>query len=144
MADLTIVVDVRGNQTMSSYRIPPSGKIKFVNAATNQGDLEISPKPPATELPFCENNGTTPETLAPIPPGGSGETRICSGFGGGEFLYTAQIGTANPEDPIVIIEKSKHISFDPLAAALLAAGVSAGITYLVVRSRDSRRRPQQG
>jgi hypothetical protein len=143
MADLTIVVNVRDNQTMSSYKIPPSGRVEFVNAAANQGDLVISPKPPAATLPFCENNGTTPETLPPIPPGGSGETKICGNFAGEEFLYTAQIGTAAPEDPIVIIEKSKLYYWDPAVAAVAGALIGAGITYFIVRSRDSRRRPQQ-
>jgi hypothetical protein len=143
MADLTIVVNVRDNQTMSSYKIPPSGRVEFVNAAANQGDLVISPKPLAAALPFCESNGTTPETLPPIPPGGSGLTKICSNFAGEEFLYTAQIGTAAPEDPIVIIEKSKPHYWDPGVAAVAGALLGAGITYFIVRSRDSRKRPQQ-
>ncbi len=44
MADLTIVVDVRGNQTMSSYKVPKSDKVVFVNASTID-TLVITPKP---------------------------------------------------------------------------------------------------
>ena len=79
MADLTIVIDVRKlangeYQTMSSYRVPKSEKVVFVNAAKNHGDLVITPKddgvdPPGT-LPFCESDKKTPveDPLNPDPP----------------------------------------------------------------------------
>ena len=60
MADLTIVVDVRDNQTMSSYKMPTSGKVEFVNASTTD-TLVIAPKTPHT-LPFCESDKTTPHS----------------------------------------------------------------------------------
>jgi hypothetical protein len=143
MADLTIVVDVRNNQTMSSYSIPPSGKLVFMN---NSGidSLVISPKDGDPPLPFCENNGDTPKTLPPIGKYSSDTVKICDSFNGEYFLYTAQIGQAAAEDPIVIIEKSKMNYWDPGVAAVAGALIGAGITYFIVRSRDSRKRPQQG
>jgi hypothetical protein len=147
MADLTIIVEVVNGQTLSNFSIPPSGKLVFQNAADPQlGDLVITPKPPATELPFCEDNGKTPTTLAPIPGGGGeGTVKICESFpAGSRFLYEAQIGTTIKEDPIVIIDKKKDASFDPLAAAILGASLGAAATYLIVKSRANKMRPQQG
>lgn len=149
MADLTIVIDARqltnGEfQTMSSYWVPPSGKVVFKNAANNHGDLVITPKPPAAELPFCKSNGTTPKILPPIPPGGSGDVKICDNFNGSEFLYTAQIGTTNPEDPIVIIERRLNFSSDPLAMLFLGLGIGAAVAYFIVKARARKMRPQQG
>lgn len=148
MADLTIYVDAqlaKGNlQTMSGYKIPPSGKIIFENVAQGQGDLVISPKHPVITLPFCKSDGTTTKTLQPIPPGGKGGVKICNDFKGDKFLYTAQIGTTIAEDPIVIIERPKLNYSDPAVAALAGALIGAGITYFIVKSRGSRTRPQQG
>lgn len=143
MADLTIVHNVRNGQTMSSYAIPPSGKLEFVNASSDGGDLVITPKPGGT-LPFCENNGTSPKALPPIQHGQPETVKICNDYAGGEFLYTAQIGTANAEDPIVILERKMSLSPDPLAMLLLGLGVGAGIAYLITRARANRPRPQQG
>jgi len=148
MADLTIYVDAqlaKGKlQTMSGYKIPPSGKIIFENVATGQGDLVISPKHPAIALPFCKSDGTTGKTLEAIPPGEKRGAKICNEFAGKQFLYTAQIEGAEAEDPIVIIEKKQNISLDPVGALLLGAGIGAAVAYLIVKSRGSKMRPQQG
>ena len=149
MADLTIVVDVHEiapgkDQTMSSYSIPPSGKLVFKNAAApNKGDLVITPKSPTTEFPFCKSNGTDRESLPPIAPGDSATVHICNGSGD-DFYYTAQIGTAEPEDPIVIIEKKLNFALDPWAAGFFGAVVGAGIAYVILKSRMNKNRPQQG
>jgi hypothetical protein len=148
MADLTIVVDVRNNQTMSSYRVPKSDKVVFVNASTTDA-LVISPKddgvdPPET-LPFCESDKTTPIPMPlTVAASGSGHVHICKNWNGTEFLYTAQTGTAAAEDPIVIIEKPKLNFYTPEVAFLLGAAVAAVITYFIVKSRSGRTRPQQG
>jgi hypothetical protein len=148
MADLTIYVDAqlaKGElQTMSGYKIPPSGKIIFENVAQGQGDLVISPKHPAITLPFCKSDGKTPKTLQAIPPDGQGGVKICDDFNGGTFLYTARIGQTIAEDPIVIIERPKLNYSDPALTLVAGALIGAGITYLIVKSRLNRTRPQQG
>jgi hypothetical protein len=144
MADLTIVVDVRNNQTMSSYRVPKSDKVVFVNASKTD-TLVITPKPPETTLPFCESNKTTPIPMPlTVAASGSGTVHICKNWNGTEFLYTAQIGTAAAEDPIVIIEKSKLNVFTPELAFFIGAALAAVITYFIVKSRANKTRPQQG
>ena len=147
MADLTIYVDAqpaKGEmQTMSSYKIPPSGKIIFENVAEGQGDLVISPKHPAIPLPFCRSDGTTAKTLDAIPPGGKGGVKICNDFTGDRFLYSAQIGDTKAEDPIVIIEKKMYFVFDPASFAF-GAVIAAAVTYFVLKSLARKVRPQQG
>jgi len=144
MADLQIIVEVQDNQTISNFSIPPSGKLVFKNgAAKGMGDLEIKPKSPTIELPFCKSNGKDPESLPMIAPGDDATVYICSNFTD-RFFYTAQIGQAAIEDPIVIIEKSKNLSLDPLAALFIGAGIGAALVYLIVKSRANKMRPQQG
>ncbi len=144
MADLTIVVDVRDEQTMSSYKIPRSGKLVYKNAS-DVADLTISQKK-EHPLPLCESNGKDKVVLPVVVLKGedSQEFRICDDFKDQEFLYTARIGMAAEEDPIVIIDKKKDMSLDPLAAAILGAGLGAAVAYLIVKSRANKMRPQQG
>ncbi len=143
MADLTIVHDVRGNQTMSHYRIPPSGKLVFENAS-DTGALVIRPKMSGDTLPFCDMNGKLPKPLPPIEKGKPETVKICNNFTGDDFVYTAQIGQAAIEDPIVIIERSKNFALDPWTAGIFGAVVGAGIVYVILKSRTNRTRPQQG
>jgi hypothetical protein len=148
MADLTIYVDVQlanGQlQTMSGYKIPPSGKTIFENIAKDQGNLEILPKHPNISLPFCKSDGKTEKTLGAIAPGGKGGVKICDSFTGQQFLYTARIGDTNAEDPIVIIERKMNFSPDPYSMLFVGLGVGAALAYLVVKARAGRQRPQQG
>jgi hypothetical protein len=144
MADLTITVDVRNEQTMSSYMIPPSGKLTYENKSEDF-ELVISSKSADAPLPFCESNGNTPIPLPlVVPKDGSATVKICDAFTGNEFLYTAQIGNYAAEDPIVIIERSKNLSLDPLAALFIGAGIGAALAYLIVKSRAKKMHPQQG
>jgi hypothetical protein len=149
MADLTIYVDVRevepGKfQTMSHYKVPKSDKIIFVNAApAGTGELTLKLKAPTTEL-LCANDGKTEKPFKAIADNyGKDEFKVCNKYLPNDFLYTAQIGNALPEDPIVIIEKKAKFVFDPGSFAL-GAGIAAILVYLILRSRAGRTRPQQG
>jgi hypothetical protein len=141
MADLTIVVDVRDNQTMSSYRIPKSDKLIFKNASTTD-ELVITLKGNGDSHPICENNQPIQASLT-VAAGASKTVRICDDFDGREFLYTARIGQAEPEDPIVIIEKKMYFVFDPASFAF-GAVIAAAVTYFVLKSLARKVRPQQG
>lgn len=142
MADLTIIVEVENNQTISHFSIPPSGKLVYKNGAT-VGDLLIAPKSPTVELPFCESNGKTKKPVLPIGPKNDDTFHICEGFTD-RFYYTAQIGQASVEDPIVIIEKKQNYALDPWMAGIIGALAGAGIAYLIVKSRANKTRPRQG
>jgi hypothetical protein len=148
MADLIINVDVvkldNGEyQTISSYRVPTRGKVQFVNAAQGHGDLVITPKAPATALPFCKGDGTTGKTLQPVAYGTPRGAKICTDFTGEEFLYTARIGQTIPEDPIVIIERKLNFVFEPASFAL-GVGAAVVLTYAIMKLWANKPRPQQG
>jgi len=102
MSDLMIVVDVRDGQTMSQYSMSKSGKLTFANAS-DQDDLTVTPK---NGEPFCENNKTTVIPKIVVAPEDEETVRICTAYADSEFLYTAKIGLATEEDPIVILERS--------------------------------------
>jgi hypothetical protein len=147
MADLTIVVDVRqletGEwQTMSSYKVPRSGKITFTNASKTDS-LKISGKEAFPALKLCELNGTEIVLPLEVPKEDSRVVKICDSFTEPEFLYTAKIGDALEEDPIVIIEKKSNIVFDT-ASFVFGAAIAAAVTYLVMKALARKMRPQQG
>jgi hypothetical protein len=104
MGDLTIVVSVRLGRTMSQYAMPRNRKLTFVNDSGE--DLVIRPKHGAGFPLVDQNSGNAIGTLV-VRPGESETVRINKGFAGGEFLYEAQIGSATPEDPIVILERPR-------------------------------------
>jgi hypothetical protein len=147
MADLTIVIAAHPNedgtlQTMSSYEIPPSGKIIFTNASETDS-LEVSAKKGYPPPPFCASNNSPKSLPITIAAKGSAGVHVCKPFDGKDFFYTAKIGDALAEDPIVIIEKKQSIVFDP-ASFFIGVGVAAILTYLIMRSRTHTLRPQQG
>jgi hypothetical protein len=139
MPALEIIVDVRDDQTMSQYKTPKNGKIKFHNADTTYV-LEIKAKQDAP-WPFCNKDHVTPRQPFKVDPGTAKAAWICNTVESGELLYSAQIGTAKEEDPIIIFEKTKKLVFDPVLAVALgvAIGVAATLLYLRVRNRRQRR-----
>jgi hypothetical protein len=147
MAALEIVVDVRDNQTMSQYNTPKNGKIKFTNAIPKKNDpsdeasvLLITMKKNAP-WPFCKSDGSPKEQPISVPPSETRAAFVCESFAGNEVVYTAQIGSAAEEDPIIIFEKPKaNLEF----AAAVAAGVVVGAiaTVLVLRLRDRKASPK--
>lgn len=136
MADLTITVDVRDGQTMSSYQLPHNGKLTFFNASKTD-ELKVWPKN-AGDMPFCANDKVTAIPQIAVPPQDQQSVRICSAFGSEEFLYSAQIGTAAPEDPIVILETDKVVTPGIL---YLVGGLVVGIAigYVIAASTLARR-----
>lgn len=139
MADLTIVVTVRGNQTMSLYKVPKNGKVTFVNASTD-GDLVVTPKGSGS-MPFCEDDKVT-AWPGIVPKNDEDTVRICNAFEGDELLYTAQVGTALPEDPIIIFEKS-NVALNLASAIVIGFVVGAALTVIIVKLW-TRKTPTQG
>jgi hypothetical protein len=90
--------------------------------------------------PFCKSDGSEKENPIEVPPGASKGAFICDSFAGSEVLYTAQIGQAVAEDPIIIFEKSK-MQLNVLTAAVggvLLGAVAAVIVMRVMRTRVHR------
>src|SRR5262245_453114 len=139
MATIEIVVSVRNGQTMSQYSMDKNDKIDFINA-DSAGTLVVEPKVADSSM-FCEKNGTKLPSVT-VPPSDHKVVKICGDFQGGEALYTAKIGTAAPEDPIIIFEKTMA-RMDFTTGVLVGVVVGAIVTAIVLRSR-SRQRPVQG
>ncbi len=137
MAALEIIVNVRDGQTMSQYDTPKSGKIKFINADTS-ATLLVTQKGQAG-WPFCDKDYTTPKAQPiSVPPNDAKAAWVCDSFAGGEVLYTTQIGTAAPEDPIIIFEKTKM-----QVSAPVAFFVGAAVGAILVAAILKMRRPQR-
>jgi len=149
-SDLHIVVDVRDNQTMSRYSVISNGKVTFHNAGTEQ--LVITPKSAGDE-PFCRKDGTKwpNQTVTVKKNNGVRPVFSCDAYleENGELQYTAKIGNAAAEDPIVILERKMMMQPKPDPIVILerdnigpdlliaAAGFLVGATLagLVVLSR---------
>jgi len=139
MASLEITVAVRDGKTMSQYMMLKNGKLTFTNADAAQ-DLAVAPK--GSVNPFCENGGNKaiPPPLT-IHPNASLDVVICKDFQATEFSYTAQIGTAAPEDPIIIFEKTK-MQVSATAAFFIGAAIGAVAVAVILKMRTPRRPAQ--
>ena len=99
-ADLEVWVDVRNGRTMTQYRIGEQGQLTFRNLSKQP--LVISS--PSGE-PFQEEGCAGPVSTFTVDPGSRKVVAISRKYDATEFLYTAQIGEAEPEDPVVIIDR---------------------------------------
>lgn len=97
--DLRIEVNVRNSRTMTQFRLRKSRKLTFRNASM-EGSLVVKPK---RGSPFVDNCGATLDQVT-VAPGCEVTVGIDPSFKGNEFLYSAQIGNNEKEDPIVILE----------------------------------------
>lgn len=103
MGDLTIVVSVRNDRTMSQYAMPRNRKLTFVNDSAET--LVVRPK---SGSPFGDpDDPTIAISEITVRPGESETVKIHKNFAAPEFLYEARIGTTTPEDPIVILERPR-------------------------------------
>jgi hypothetical protein len=134
MANLNIAVTVKDNQTMSQYAMTKSGKVAFFNA----GDGPLLVVTPKAGSPFCRNDGLTVIDRIEVPKDEFRKVKICDLYNSSEFLYTAQIGTALPEDPIVILERGFKLNRD--ISVGLGIGIVAGfvVAYALLRMRAPR------
>lgn len=144
MAELEIIVDVRDEQTMSQYNTPKSGKIKFINAVPMAHPPDPEPMLRITAKkdhpwPFCKKgNSVSMDQPILVPAGDAKAAWICNSFSGSEVLYTAQIGTAAAEDPIIIFEKTKA-RMDFTTGVLVGVVAGALITAIILRMRSPKR-----
>jgi hypothetical protein len=99
-ADLTIEVSVRHGKTMTQHRVGESGTLTFRNRSDQA--LLIAAR---SSAPFVESGCGDPVSEFTVPPGADKTVRIFEKFQGSEFVYSAQAGDTEPEDPIVIIDR---------------------------------------
>ena len=97
---LTVEVSVRNGKTMTQYRLGEDDTLTFRNASDEP--LVISA---ASGSPFQEQGCNSAVAELSIPPGGDKTVRVAPGFCEDEFVYSAQVGDADPEDPVVILDR---------------------------------------
>lgn len=145
MADkLTIrvrVIDLEDGQeqTVSQFVIDDKAQVTFENAADKQ--LSVSIKD-ATEQdsPLCQGN--TPAPSFQVDAGDSKKLMVCDDTEWTEFKYTATVEDALPEDPIVIIEKSKAAL--NLVSAIVVGFLVGAVLAVVIMKLWTRKAPAQG
>lgn len=99
---LTIEVTVRENKTYTQHRLTEGRSLTFRN--TEQQPLVISTA--STRPPFIEEGCSESVRTITVAPGSEKRVRIDPSYGEGSwFKYSARIGDAEPEDPIVIIDR---------------------------------------
>jgi hypothetical protein len=130
VAKLNIYVGSTAGQTQSQFgKVKDSDKIVFYNqdpaatlTVTIKGD-----QPGVSAL--CKPNGQGVDSFTVAPAERSKGFTICDGYQAATFKYTAQVGTAAPEDPIIIIERWSIANSTVgiiTAAGLAVAGLIVG------------------
>jgi hypothetical protein len=97
---LTVEVTVRNGKTMTQYRLGEEGTLTFRNAS-NEPLVVSSP----SGTPFQEDGCGDAASEVSVAPGTEKTVRVASGFHAEEFIYSARIGDAEPEDPVVILDR---------------------------------------
>ena len=142
MARLHIYVNDKGGKTVSKFGKPrDNDKIVFHNQhPSNTLTVTIEGEPEAG-IALCKGSQEiTSFTVTPADPGQKKAFSICSDYRGETFKYTATIAGSEPEDPIIIIERSNF--FNVYGTAVLFVGVAAlafaaGTLFGMRRARSS-------
>lgn len=139
---LDIYVAVEGTKTVSRFA---ADIIWFHNDdATSDLTIGFKPNQPDT-LAFCKNKNddhTKGTTTLTIKAGKKDGVYICSDYPGTTFGYTAKIGSADLEDPIIILGKDSKSPSIVASLPAIGAGLLVGVVLtLLVQRLFMRRRP---
>ena len=132
---LTIHFVAENGNTVSKFGIDEKGQITFQNDASAGLTVDFG-----AQSPICQGN--QPVQSVAVDAGKSKMHQVCDGVGGNSYKYTATVAGANPEDPIVIIEKSTitnpvyNHKLTDLGIGFLAGVVVATIYVMLARSRS--------
>lgn len=145
MSNLRIYVNVTtdGTATYSGFGVGDDKHVFFYNNHATDTLTVVIKDATAQSSPLCENNSKGPKVTAfPVDHGQFEKFAVCEDFTGASFKYTATIGNAAPEDPIVIVEKSGIIGGPgtshklELGLALLAGAAAVLIFQAFLRMRS--------
>lgn len=142
MADkLTIHIDVQGsNQTVSKFVAPEKGKLTILNNADAQAEVKFE-----GASPVCSGNEPLPILI--IESNTQKDFKICKDTAGQSYKYTATVTGAEPEDPILIIERvapgggsqTNPIFFPEFWIGVVAGAiVTFGVTWLMRNKPTTR------
>jgi hypothetical protein len=143
MSKLQIHVFVQEGKTTSKFKVGKTESVIFRNRDP-QGTLTVSvASEPDKGTALCVA-GTKVETFTITPQEKKKAFDICGDYRGETFKYTAQIGTAAVEDPIVIIETGYALTNPIVIIEVIAAGVVLLGAYFLGRWHAGRRRQASG
>jgi hypothetical protein len=119
----TLTVTIKGDQPGVSALCKPNGQ--GVDSLT----VTLKSEQPGVSV-LCKPNGQPAgDSFTVAPAERSKGFTICDGYQAATFKYTAQVGTAAPEDPIIIIERWSIANSTVgiiTAAGLAVAGLIVG------------------
>ncbi|HUG04358.1 MAG TPA: hypothetical protein VML92_08015 [Steroidobacteraceae bacterium] len=101
---LSINVTVKDDQTVSRFVVRERGAVAFYNKGERELTLLFNNEKGEQESPFCKGDGKAEDNPIRIDAGDEKMLTICRGMAGKWFKYTAQIGDAAEEDPIIWVE----------------------------------------
>lgn len=139
MARLHIYVDVKDDKTVSKFGVTKTKRVVFHNQHATDTLVVTIDGATADRSPLCKGQQKIVSFDVTAVEKEEGY-KICKDYPLDTFKYTATLGTAAAEDPIVIIETSWFFGGDALVAAVIGAGVGAIVTAVVLKFR--RDRPQ--
>lgn len=138
---LDIYVTDDGVKTISRFA---ADRISFHNEGSADMTIGFKPNQPQP-LRFCKNKNddhTKGTTTLDIKKDKKDDVYICSDFPGTTVGYTAQIGTTDKEDPIIILGKDSMSPSLGIDVPSFAGGLLLGIVLALLAQRlFMRRRP---
>lgn len=125
MPRLQIHVFNDNGQTVSKFgKANDNEKIVFINEDAG-ANLTVTIIGDAAGKALCKPSGQKEAATFTVDPGGKSKAyTVCNDFQGTAFKYSAQVGTATVEDPMIIIERGIHppSTISNTVAALLVVG----------------------
>jgi hypothetical protein len=123
---LNIHVNDQNGKTQSQFgKAKDSEKIVFFNDSSTATLTVTIQSQPGMGVALCDKNGLGVDSFTVAPTEKTKAFTICNAYQGTTFKYTAQVGTAAVEDPIIIIERYSSIAISvPLTTAIGIAAVA--------------------
>jgi len=136
---MTIRIKVNdANQTVSRFAVDDKGQVTLYNDASADVNVKFD-----GVSPLC--TGNDPQESIDILAGKHEVYKVCDGSGGQEFKYTAVVAGADPEDPIIFVERvltpgggvfTNPIFFVEVVGGITAAAIVGGfIGYRIAKRR---------
>ena len=142
MARLHIYVDVRDGNTISKFGVPRNGQVVFLNQHATDSLHVVIEGASADSSPLCK--GGQKIVSFDVAAGKKDGYKICSDFEGVAFKYSATVGNAATEDPIVIIETSGFSTTEALVGgAIIGFGLGLLAAVAFLRSKMQQAKIQQ-
>jgi hypothetical protein len=107
---LTIRIATEGTapdeQTVSHFVVAPKDHVSFTNSAKADATVDFG-----SATPICKPNQTE-VFIVELGPGDTEPYRVCDDAEG-KFKYTATVVDADPEDPIVVVDRALIVQDPP-------------------------------